>query len=154
MKKLLLLLLFPSMMFAQLEVGIGYIGNGTYGKAYLDVGDYKLGGQVVIGGDSQITQGNYNEGTGFVGLNAWYNVLEGFYGTDHSLKFRLGAEIEATYVAADDRIQELIEFRRRPEYVSNKTNLVFGVSYGYKFLQFNLNYANGIETGFGFRLKR
>ena len=155
MKKAILLamLMVSTITFAQLQVGLGYNMGDEYGKAYIEAGSRKIGATFTFGGDSKITYGGYDEGKGWFGGSIFYNILD--ENSDHQLKFRLGGEFEASYIAHDDRIDNFSSPNEgRPEYVDSSFYPMAGVSYAWKGIQFNLNYANGIEYGIGVILKR
>ena len=159
MKKLLLILmLYTGVTQAQhgFEIGLGYGGNGEYGKAYLEAGSKKFGGSLVIGGDSKITYGGQDKGKGYFGANVYYNILDS--DSDWLLKVRTGFDSVQPYIAVERAplpggAPDPNDGKAQPDGKSNQI-LMGGVSVGYKFFQLNVNYSNGLELGFGFILTR
>lgn len=166
MRKLLVMLtlLYTGITSAQMfsdfnpEISIGYIVPTQdalgYGKGYLSIGQM-VGASIVIGGDSRITYGENNQtGRGWIGVNAWYDILSDR--RDWSIKPYFGVEVQEGFERLDltEGLNIRDPYNGRSPALQKRTEeayLVGGLQLGWKFIE--LTVTSQLEFGIGFKLK-
>ncbi len=133
---------------AQVEVSMGYMVplDDNYGKAYMSLGYSGIGTNLIIGGDSQISAGGQDVGRGYLGLEAYMNVLRedrGYW----RLVPSIGFEIEQYYLPYDNPAFNDPN-QGKAQIKTHKIGFSGGLKIGWRFIEVGYTTNNEITGGF------